>query len=395
MDEGFWKVVESWNYWREKPKAGVPRDVVSEAWKFTSGWEAVYFYGPRQAGKTTVCLQILEKLSRKEGRKSCLYLNLEEPAFGGKLDASLLDDAVEGFESAFGEKPKFVFLDEAQNLRSWEKWVRVAVDKRLFKVFVTGSNSRLLSSEFSTSLGGRGVGFQVLPFSFKEFKLVHANASVEDYLQTGGYPAVVLDKDAERRRRLLQEYFETAVARDIVARYGVRDAQALRTLAAYVLTNAGKPFSFNKLRAATGLSFEAIKQYLGFLQDAFVIFEVPVLSYSLKKSLEKPRKYYAFDLGLQSAVSKSLSPDWGRRAENAVAIELKRRMREVYYYSNGLEVDFVAKDGLELTAINVCYSDEPPEREEKSLQQFAASHKNARQTLLDKTGLKKWLLQDS
>lgn len=110
---------------------------------------------------------------------------------------------------------------------------------------------------------------------------------------------------------------------------------------------------------------------------------MPYFSYSMKKALEKPRKYYAYDIGLQAAVSKSFSEDTGRRAENAVAIELIRRGKEVQYYSNDYEVDFVVKDGLKITVINVCTGEKLPARENASLAQFSKDHRNAETLLLN------------
>ncbi|MFH0817449.1 MAG: ATP-binding protein [Candidatus Micrarchaeota archaeon] len=392
MDERVWKVIESWNYWEREPETGMPRDVTWRAGGLLGGPEAVYFYGPRRAGKTTVCLQLLSHLSKKFGAESCLYVNFEEPSFSGILKTELISEIVERQELEFGKPPRFVFLDEVQGVPAWEKWVRAAVDKKERKVFVTGSSAKLLSSEFATTLGGRGFGFMVLPFSFGEFQRARPGARLDDYLETGGYPAVVLEKSGERRSRLLEEYFETAVVKDISARYQVRDVPTLRTLAVYVLTNSGKLFSYNKLREMTGLSFDAIKLYLSYLEDAFLAFQVPQFSYSMKKAMEKPRKYYSYDLGLQSAVSKSYSPDWGRRTEGAVAIELKRRGGEPQYYANNTEVDFVVKDGLKLTALNVCYSEKAPERETAGLEEFKKKHRNSATVLLSgEKQITKWL----
>ncbi|MFH1200244.1 MAG: ATP-binding protein [Candidatus Micrarchaeota archaeon] len=392
MDEGVWKAVESWNYWKRGPQTGVPRDVAVDAWRLLDGPEAVYFYGPRRSGKTTACLQLLSRLSEKFGRASCLFLNFEEPSFSGMLSTGFISEVVEEHRRRHGRKPRYVFLDEVQEVPGWEKWVRAAVDKKEFKVFVTGSSAKLLSSEFATTIGGRGFGFLVLPFSFNEFCRARLGAGIGDYLALGGYPAVVLEKNAERRMRLLEEYFETAIAKDIAARHQVRDVPTLRTLAVYALTNTGKPFSYNKLRAMTGLSFDAIRLYLSYLEEAFLVFQVPCFSYSMKKSMGKPRKYYAFDLGLQAAVSKSFTPDLGRRLETVVAIELRRRGKEPQYFSNGVEVDFVVKSGMNLSAVNVCFSKHPPEREARGLEEFAKAHRGSPTLLL--AGLEsvaKWL----
>ena len=392
MEERIWKAVESWNAWARKQGEGIPREVAQKAWEMLGGQEALYFYGPRRAGKTTVCAQLLCRLSKKFGEESCLFINFEEPAFSGMLTPALIDDVLSHHEMVHKKMPRFLFLDEVQNVSGWEKWVRSATDKGEFKVFVTGSSAKLLSSEFATTLGGRGLGFLVLPFSFCEFRQALPDATLEDYLQIGGYPAVVLEKNRQTRMRLLEEYFETAISRDIAARHQVRDVPTLKTLALYVLTNSGKLFSYNKLRAFTGLSFDAIKMYLSYLESAFVIFSVPSFSYSLKKAMEKPRKYYAYDVGLAAAVSKSYSPDFGRKAENLVAIGLVRMGREPQYYSDKTEVDFVVKDGLKPVGINVCYLEKPPARERAALEEFSAAHKNAKTVLIaGKKALGEWL----
>ena len=387
-----WRIVEQWNYWKKSPKTGIPRDVTAEAMEFITGRDAIYFFGPRRAGKTFVCMQLISRLSRKYGKKSCLYLNFEEPAFAGKLNTALVEDIVQEFEKQHGSLPKFVFLDEAQNVPAWERWVRAAVDQERFKIFVTGSSAKLLSAEFATSLGGRGIGFLVLPFSFNEFKKARHGATLEDYLVIGGYPQVALEKNGEKQKRILEEYFETAIMRDIVARYSIHDVPMLKNLAVYVLTNAGKRFSYNKLRALTGLSFDSIRSYLSHLEESFLVFQVPAFSYSLKKALQKPRKYYAYDLGMQAAITKSFTPDWGRKAENAVAIELKRRRKEIQYYSNKTEVDFIVKEGIRLQPMNICYVDNPPKREMAGLEEFENGHKSEKPLLLSgKKRIGDWL----
>jgi predicted AAA+ superfamily ATPase len=270
--------------------------------------------------------------------------------------------------------------------------VRAATDKKTPKVFVTGSSAKLLSSEFATSLGGRGLGFLVLPFSWPEFRQARPKARLEDFLQTGGYPAVVLEKNGEKRLRLLEEYFETAILKDIASRYDVRDVPALRALAVWVLTNSSKPLSYNSLRALTGLSFDAIRLYLSYLEDAFLAFQVPAFSYSLKKAMEKPRKYYAYDTGLAAAVSKSFSPDLGRKAENAVAVELVRRRFEPQYYKNGADVDFVVREGTASLGIAVCWEKDAPKREQEGLETFSKEVKNSKvQALFGPEQIGRWL----
>jgi len=393
MDDSIWCAVCRKNFLGNGQKTGIPRDITAKALSLMGGPEATYFYGPRRAGKTTVCYQLISALSKKYGAHSCLYVNFEEPAFIGHLSPGLISDIVDRHAQEFKKPPKYVFLDEAQNVSGWEKWVRSEVDAKEIKIVVTGSSAKLLSSEFATSLGGRGIGFLTLPFSFSEYKRAVRGASLSDYLHTGGYPAVVLEKNPERRTSLLEEYFESTISRDIAARYAVRDVAMLRTIAAYVLSNSGKPLSYNGIRTMTGLSFDTIRLYLSYLEDAYLAFQSPHFSYSMKKAMEKPRKYYAYDTGIQEAISRSFSPDFGRRAENAVAIELVRRGFSPQYYSNGFEVDFVIKEGLRPHAINVCVDEKPPQRETLSLSEFSSLHKKASTELIfGEKGISDWLL---
>jgi predicted AAA+ superfamily ATPase len=388
-----WRAVCRKNFWGNKPQTGIPRDITARALSLMGGPEAAYFYGPRRAGKTTACYQIILALSKRHGAHSCLYVNFEEPAFIGHLEPGLIQDIVERHAQEFKKPPKYVFLDEAQNAPGWEKWVRSEVDAKGIKPIVTGSSAKLLSSEFATTLGGRGLGFLTLPFSFSEYMRAVRGATLSGYLHTGGYPAVVLEKNPERRALLLEEYFEGTISRDIAARYAVRDVSTLRTVAAYVLTNSGKQLSYNGMRSLTGLSFDTIRLYLSYLEDAYLAFQSPHFSYSMKKAMEKPRKYYAYDTGLQEAISRSFSPDLGRRAENAVAIELVRRGFSPQYYSNGFEVDFVVKEGLRPHAMNVCMDEKPPQRETASLSKFSSLHRKASTKLIfGEKGVSDWLL---
>ena len=159
MDDSIWCAVCRKNFLGNGQKTGIPRDITAKALSLMGGPEATYFYGPRRAGKTTVCYQLISALSKKYGAHSCLYVNFEEPAFIGHLSPGLISDIVDRHAQEFKKPPKYVFLDEAQNVSGWEKWVRSEVDAKEIKIVVTGSSAKLLSSEFATSLGGRGIGF--------------------------------------------------------------------------------------------------------------------------------------------------------------------------------------------------------------------------------------------
>jgi len=356
--------------WQAIPPS-FPRDVEDDIEPLMAGKNAVFLYGPRRSGKSTIAQRLVSS-------KKFRYLNFDDPLLPKEMDAATMEELCSDLP-----KGTYVVLDEAQNVSGWEKWVRHCVDAERFHAIVTGSTSKLLSGEFATSLAGRGVGFLVLPLSFREFTK-HYSKSFEDYLRIGGYPEVIKSKSGMEQQKLLDSYFELAVLKDVVARYGVRDAGSLRSLAVFLLSNPGKTVSLRTLRTSLNLSFDALRSYLEYLETAFLHFTVPHFAYSLRKSLEMPRKTYAYDLGLQSYVSRSFSPDLGRKAENAVAIELKRRGFEVFYWkgAKGTEVDFVARKGAEVTPINVCYSENVPEREIAPLAEFAEEFERIKSPIL-------------
>lgn len=340
------------------------REVEDEILPFIGNKNVVFLYGPRRSGKSVVARRLLEKMPKNTTKR---YVNLEDP----KLSDMLTTDLLETFAEGLIGKDTIVF-DEVQLINGWEKWVRKAVDTRQCQVIVTGSSAKLLSSEFASSLGGRGIGFQILPFSFKEFNRI-TKKGLEEYLKTGGYPEVVLNP--EKKEKLLESYFELALIKDIITRYSVRDSAALRNLALYLLTNSGKQVSLKKIRASLGMSYDTIRQFMEYLESSFLVFQVPFFSYSLKESLIKPRKIYAYDLGMQQYATKSFTKDTGRLAEAAVAIELKHKKFETYYWKGSKEVDFIAKKKTHLLPINVCYSEKLPKREKEGLIEFCKKNK--------------------
>ncbi len=353
-------LIERWSV-KEKTFA---RDVEKDILPFVSNRNVVFLYGPRRSGKSVVARRLLDRMPKNTTTR---YVNLEDPKLINLLDVEIMD----AFAKDLSPDDTVVF-DEVQLVNGWEKWVRKAVDTRQCKVIVTGSSAKLLSGEFATSLGGRGIGFQIMPFSFSEFARI-TRKKFGEYLKTGGYPEIALNPG--KGEKLLESYFELTLIKDIVARYSVRDSAALRNLAFYLLTNSGKETSLKKIRYALGLSYDTTRQFIDYLETSFLLFQVPFFSYSMKESLTRPRKVYAFDLGMQQYASKSLSEDSGRLAEASVAIELRNRKYDLYYWKGRNEVDFIAKKKAEITPINVCYSKTIPEREFKGIVEFCGRKK--------------------
>lgn len=309
---------------------------------------AIIISGIRRCGKSTLLHQLLGKLN------SFYYLNFEDTRLIG-FEAQDFEKLDEAFDELYGEA-EFYLFDEIQNVENWEIFVRSRLDRRK-KFIITGSNASLLSRELGTRLTGRHVDIELFPFSFEEMLLfgqIKGSADTfDEYLFNGGFPEYL----KFRKPYLLRELLNDILQRDIVARHNIRDSRSLRAMAVYLLTNAGKVFSYNGLRRMFDLgSTNTAISYVSYLEDSYLIFTVPKFDYSLKKQIVNERKVYSVDNGLSVANSASLTRDKGRMLENAVFVALRRSHREIYYFRERGECDFLIKEGNALSeAIQVTY----------------------------------------
>ena len=385
--------------------------------------------GARRSGKTFYFYQIIKSLLNSAPKERIVYINFEDDRLL-PLDIKELDILLEAYYELYPEnkdKEIYMFLDEIQNINSWETYIRRICDKENAKIWITGSNSKLLSMEIATSLRGRTLTFCIYPLSFREF-LRFNNAPpdkncyyskerfkikklFEKYLAFGGFPEVALERN-NLENKILGNYYEIMIYRDIVERFAVRNISLLKSLSRFLLTNISSLFSANSyytsLKGKIAISKNAIFEYLSYLEEINLIFLVSLFDYSLKKQQANPKKAYCIDNGLRNAVSFKFSKDEGKLAENLVFIELKRREKGIYYWKNKGEVDFVVKNkDQSLAAINVSYTDEIDEREIKSLLEFKKGFKSKTRELMLLTkdteknwqGIKfvplwKWLLEN-
>lgn len=286
--------------------------------------------GIRRCGKSTVLLQLKNKIQNFN------YFSFEDP----RLSAFEVNDFFK-LEKVFDNKNSAVLFDEIQNVEGWERYIRVLHDQKR-KVIITGSNARILSKELGTSLTGRQITYEIFPFSFTEY-LTHLNSkpgieNFSEYLTSGGFPEYL----TSRKRDVLLNLYNDLIYRDIVVRHGLRNPKALQELGVYLASNVGKEFSFNKLVKNFDLgSVNSVKSYISYFEDAFLFFTVPRFSYSVKQQALNPKKVYGIDTGLITSLSMSFSKDKGRLLENNVFIHLKRLGKEIYYFRQNGECDFV------------------------------------------------------
>ena len=320
--------------------------------------------GVRRCGKSTVVqMHFLNK--------SAFYLNFEDTSLYGfdTKDFEILNEAIEKFSKE--NSCKYLCFDEIQSVNGWEIFVHRKLEEN-YLVIVTGSNASLLSWELGTRLTGRHLDYEMFPFSFKEFcvlKKLRVNTnSFSKYLTQGGFPEAIKNESDE----ILQRLFDDILTRDIAVRHSIRDVRTLKILSLYLASNCGNLISGSKLSAQLGIKTNVtILEYLSYLEQCYLFFFVPKFNYSAKAQSVNPKKVYCIDTGMIQSVTLSSNADAGRMLENAVFIELRRRTKNIWYYSeSSFECDFLyGHDSVPENAVQVCYelTSENREREVRGL----------------------------
>ncbi|WP_297475853.1 ATP-binding protein [Thermococcus sp.] len=330
--------------------------------------------GPRRSGKSVLSTTLPGKV---------LYVNFEDPAMAGFSIEDYKRLLQAGYE-LFGEFD-YIVLDEVQEVEGWERMVSALREGH--PTVVTGSNARLLSREFSTYLTGRYLSYTLLPFSFREFlaykginpevRTTKDEARVKrallEYIQHGGFPEAL-----RFGREYLMNLYNDIIIRDVIVRYGIRNVRELKEVAFYLFSNFAGRFTYSKIKNTLGIgNVETVKNYVEYLESAYLVFELPKFSFKPKEVLRGDRKVYAVDTGMVNTVIPKVSENIGRLMENAVFLELLRLKHyrkpsvELYYYRDDKgEIDFVVRDGEETELIQVTYAsgkDEIAKREVKNL----------------------------
>lgn len=313
--------------------------------------------GIRRCGKSTLLAQLSVHFPDFH------YLTFE--------DERLINFTVEDFQDLMTiwhkrSQSKVLFLDEIQNVFQWERFVRRVHDQG-YKIFITGSNAHLLSSELSTHLTGRYLKIELYPFSL--FEIAHAkgvdfknittfNKSAilslfDQYLTNGGFPEWYKTENIES----LQNIYDDILYRDVIARYKIQEIKTLRQVSNYLMTNLAKEFSYQSIAKMLQIkSTSTVKNYTGFLESVYLLFELYKYDYSLKKQYVNNKKIYSVDNGLRNQIAFKHSGDQGRLLENLIFIELKRRRKNVYYFREKYECDFILEQQGKITdVIQVCF----------------------------------------
>ncbi len=335
--------------------------------KYLSHPNAIIILGIRRCGKSTLS----EELFR--GKKSG-YINFDDDRLI-KLETSDLNKVLQAFYELYGDDIENIVLDEIQEVYGWEKFVSRLRDTK--KVIVTGSNSALLSGELATSLTGRHLDFILFPFSFREYlgymgtkylgalttaERARVGVALHTYLNEGGFPEVLkFGKD------FLKSIYNDIITKDVIKRHKVKNEEDLKAVAAFLMANISKEFSYSSLIKLTGVKHKiTISKWVGYLEEAYLFLKLTRFSFKLKEAVFAPKKIYSIDTGLSVYMSPTLSERKGILMENAVAVELSRRTSKIGINAYGIfywkdhqqrEVDFALKNGSKITElIQVTYA---------------------------------------
>jgi len=259
-------------------------------------------------------------------------------------------------------------LDEVQAIYGWERYVKSAYDSGEFvKIFITGSNSSLLSGELATLLSGRYISTQIFPLSFKEILEINGIDSpirlhqelpkvlnMLDNMMMHGSFVEVFQQNEEFKREILASYYETILLKDCVANNSIRDVKSFKELSFYLLANITSLYSYTSVGKAIGIHDKSAKEYISYLEDSYICHELKHFTYSLKEQQNSKKKIYFSDNGFV-LLSFRFASNYGKLLENLVYTELLKRGFEIYFYNKEFECDFIAQKDNKKIAIQACY----------------------------------------
>ena len=317
--------------------------------------------GIRRCGKSVILEQIMQEISEKTD--NIIYLNFEDK----RISANITDEnALISYVESHRKVGKcYLFFDEVQTLDGWQNACKTL---RLYdySLFITGSNSKLLSGEFTKELSGRYVSFRVRSFVYKEIieyaKELKKEITVTDYLIWGGFPKRFEFDSIEAQRRYLNDLDDTIIINDLIHRYRIRKENLFKNLVNYILRSNSRIFSAKSIhdyvkKEHESCSVNTIMKYLGYLEEAYIIESVRQYSAKTKKLLNFYTKIYNTDVAFNSLRCPDNRFDLTHNLENIVYHELLYMKYDIWVYNNaGREIDFLARSGNKNYFIQVAYS---------------------------------------
>ncbi|MDG5800649.1 ATP-binding protein [Marinilabiliaceae bacterium ANBcel2] len=320
--------------------------------------------GARRSGKTFLLYYLITKL-KKEGLpvENIVFINFEDERLN--LKSTDLDLILQAYQELFPDtdiKNTCFFFDEIQNVNGWEKFIRRVYDTKSKNLFVTGSNSRLLSTEIATELRGRTVSYTIYPFSFNEFVKAkngpdnHSTQTnraklitlAEQFMFEGGFPELTRF-DRPFKIKILQEYFNVMIYRDIIERYTISNPEVLKYFIKKIFSAVTGPLSVNKAyndlkSMGYKVSNKYLYEYLHYCNSVFLTQSINKFDFSEIKQAKSDKKVYIIDNGLLNAIDFHVSENRGKLLENMVAMEFLKQGKKLFYYKDQTECDFIVQE---------------------------------------------------
>lgn len=320
--------------------------------------------GVRRCGKTSIFYHMINQLIEKIEKTKILFLNFEDERF--ELNSDELDLILQAYMELYPSyklSECYFFFDEIQNIPNWEKFIRRMYDTISKNIFITGSNSKLLSSEIATSLRGRTLNFEIFPLSFKEYlsfkdievdfysskSLAFIKNAQESFLKNGSFPEILFLEEIYANKTL-QEYFNVLLYKDLAERYNITNTVALKFFLKRIISSSTKQISINKIfneLKSSGIKIgkNTLYEFLEYVQNIYLALTLQKYDNSLINKELGEKKIYSIDIGLNNATEFRFSDDIGKSLENAVFLELKRKEFDIYYYrTSKSECDFLVFD---------------------------------------------------
>ncbi|MDP3435742.1 MAG: ATP-binding protein [Bacteroidales bacterium] len=368
----YFATLEKYNFWnRNVLELGYPRkDYIDKIFDSSGNRLIKVLVGQRRVGKSYILRQIANRLI-EEGVNphNILYINKEFTDFDFISDYKDLDAIVKLYKEIIKPNGKiWLFVDEIQNILDWERFINSYsqdyVD--IYEIFISGSNSKMLSGELATLLSGRYVNFEVLPFSFSEYtgitKKDWVKQSYVEYIESGALPELFMLPNEETKRNYISAIKDTVLLRDIIQRHSIKDPKLLEDIFIYLVNNASNLISINNIAnyyKSNGrkTTYDTVANYIGYIEDTFLIHKVERYDIRGKETISGNSKYYINDLSFKNYLYPGFGYGIGYKLENIIYLDLRRTGFTVYVGAlRDKEVDFVAKKGDRLIYLQVAYT---------------------------------------
>ena len=334
--------------------------------KFTDKPVIKVIIGMRRVGKSVILRQLYEDLKSRYKKGNFIYINKEDLAFDFISNYKQLCVYIN--DNSKSRVKNYIFIDEIQEIDNWEKCIASLAVSKNNDIYITGSNSSMLSSEISTLIAGRYILFHIYPLTFKEFLIFRGEDAktlkeeFDNFINFGGFPGIhYFDLDKEIIYQYIKGIYSTIILKDIVSRYGIRSVSLLENVYIYLMDNIGNITSANRIKnyiKDKGLktSVDSILNYFYYLTSTYAMLKILRYDIKGKKILEFSEKFYAGDLGLHQIFNRNKMHKIPGILENIVLLELKSRGYEVQIGKmNGAEIDFFAQKGAVTEYFQISY----------------------------------------